>query len=220
MKRILLIEDDDISQVFMADAIALLPATCICCTGFALARQLCQDTDFDLIISDVNAADGSLFDHVEFLPANCKKLAVSAEINPSITDRLMKIGMHDVLAKPMSILALHATLSRLLELNDTPTTPHWDKQKALLALGQNESILISLQAMFKAELPLMMKQIQHAFEHQQHNTIRDELHKLKASCGFLGANRLLNECVRLDAEISAQNVDRFMDVAKQTLALI
>ncbi len=220
MKTVLIIEDDEISQTFMAEAIALLPAAYVCCNGFVQARRLCQETDFDLIISDLNTVDGSLFEHAKSLPVGSKILAVSAEINPNITERLMQLGIHVVLAKPMSIFALHAALLRLFELNDTPIMPHWDEQKALLALGQNETILLSLQAMFKAELPLMMNQIQHSYEQQQHNEIRDVLHKLKASCGFLGASRLLHECMRLDAEISVKNITRFMDVAKQTLALI
>lgn len=220
MKTVLLIEDDEISQTFMAEAIALLPVICITCSSFSDAHQLCQERNFDVIVSDVNTADGSLFDQASYLPASCKKIAVSADITASITERLLQQGMHEVLAKPMSIQALHTVLIRLLALDDGASTPLWDKQKALLVVGQNEAILSSLNEMFKAELPLMMAHIQQAFDTQQPEQIHDTLHKLKASCGFLGTSRLLQECSRLDADISAQNIDRFMGVAKDTLMLI
>lgn len=220
MNRILIIEDDEISQSFMAQAVAPLPVTCSTCSGFTHARRLCQDMRFDLIISDVNAADGSLFEHAGYLTDSCKLLAVSAEINPSIAKRLRQVGAHEVMAKPMSIAALHEVISRLLALDDTGTAPLWDKQKAISALGPNEQILISLKAMFKAELPLMTDRIQQAYDNQQSEQIHETLHKLKASCGFLGASRLLQECYRLDADISAGRIKDFMDVADQTLTLI
>jgi CheY-like chemotaxis protein/HPt (histidine-containing phosphotransfer) domain-containing protein len=220
MKTVLIIEDDEISQSFMVEAIGLLSVRCITSSSFSEARELCENAYFDLIISDVNTADGSLFEHASCLPKHCKKLAVSAEITASITERLLQLGMHEVMAKPMSVLALHAALNRLLELDSSASAPLWDKQKALLAVAQNESILITLKDMFRVELPLMTAHIQQAFDTHQPEQIHETLHKLKASCGFLGASRLLQECARLDADISAQNIERFMDIAEQTLTLI
>jgi DNA-binding NtrC family response regulator len=220
MKTVLIIEDDEISQAFMAQAIALLATNCLICNSFSEAHELCQNTAIDLIISDLNTADGSLFEHIKCLPVSCKMLAVSAEINANIIERLRKLGIHDVLAKPMSITALNQRVSHLLESNSTQQSVIWDTQKALQALGHNEQILTSLKQMFSVELPIMMSLIQQAFDKQQAEQIHEILHKLKASCGFLGANRLLQECSHLDADISEQNINRFMDVAKQTLALI
>lgn len=220
MKTVLLIEDDEISQAFMAQAIALLPANCITCSSFSEAHELCHNTTIDLIISDLNTADGSLFEHSNCLPASCKILAVSAEINASIIERLRKLGIREVMAKPMSITALNQRVARLLESDSMKEPLIWDTQKALQALGHNEQILASLKQMFSAELPLMMSHIQQAFDSQQPEQIHEILHKLKASCGFLGASRLLQECSHLDADISEQNIDRFMDIAQQSLALI
>ena len=220
MKTVLIIEDDEISQAFMAQTITLLPAICITCSRFSEAHELCQNKHIDLIISDLNTTDGSLFEHSHCLPASCKILAVSAEINAGIIERLRKLGIHEVMAKPMSITALNQRVARLLESDSMQESLIWDTQKALQALGHNEHILASLKELFRAELPVMMTTIQQAFDNQHPEQIHEALHKLKASCGFLGASRLLFECSRLDADISAQNIDRFMDIAKQTLALI
>ncbi len=220
MKTVLLIEDDEISQAYMAQAIALLPANCITCSSFSEAHELCHNTTIDLIISDLNTADGSLFEHSNCFSASCKILAVSAEINASIIERLRKLGIREVMAKPMSITALNQRIARLLESDSMKEPLIWDTQKALQALGHNEQILASLKQMFSAELPIMMSHIQQAFDSQQPEQIHEILHKLKASCGFLGASRLLQECSHLDADISEQNINRFMDIAQQSLALI
>ena len=220
MNRILIIEDDEISRKFMAEAISLLPAEWMACSGFSEARSLCRSHRFDLVISDINTADGCLFDHAGHLPEDCRKLAVSAELTPAITARLQELGVHEALAKPMTIAALHGAIARLLGSQGGGLLPIWDHEQALAALGHNERILASLKDMFKLELPDMLGQIERAFQAGACDEIQAILHKLKASCGFLGAKRLLNECVRLDAEINQRNVDRFMAAGRMTLSLI
>jgi len=222
MKRILIIEDDEISRKFMVEAISLLPAEWLACSGFSEARSLCLTHRFDLLISDINTVDGSLFEHAGQLPEDCRKLAVSAELTPATATRLQQLGVHETLAKPMTIAALHEVIARLLGSQDggLQPLPIWDHTQALAALGHNERIHASLKDMFKLELPETLEQIERAFQAGAFDEIQATLHKLKASCGFLGAKRLLDECVRLDAEINQRNVDRFTAAGRMTLSLI
>jgi len=222
MKRILVIEDDDISRKFMTEAISLLPAEWLACSGFTEANGLCRQHRFDMIISDINTADGCLYEHASQLPDYCMKLAVSAEMTPASAARLRILGVHETLTKPMSIAALHQVIVRLLGNPDDglEPLPVWDHQQALAALGHNERILASLKDMFKHELPGMIDQIECAFTAGAFDEIHATLHKLKASCGFLGAKRLLDGCIRLDAEINQCNLDRFTAAGRMTLSLI
>jgi DNA-binding response OmpR family regulator len=219
MHSILLIEDDAISQKFLTEAITLLPVNLMACTGFGEAEHLCRRYPFDLIISDIHASDGQLYEHVQRLTDIAKILAISAEITPETIEYLQRFGIERVLVKPITITTLHQTITQLLACNST-TILYWDKDKALAALDHNEQILTSLKSMFKAELPPMSVHIQFAFEHDEFDALHTMLHKLKASCGLLGASRLLQECTRLDSEVSKQNLDRFMDATKYTLQLI
>jgi HPt (histidine-containing phosphotransfer) domain-containing protein len=143
---------------------------------------------------------------------------MSAEISPSITSRLTAMGIDCILAKPMSISAIHHAVLQQIECVSQPAI--WDDKKALAVLGNNAESLKSLKSLFNAELPLMMQQIDVEFSNDNHPKITDILHKLKASCGFLGANKLLAECNALEQNICRQSITQFMLVAKQTLETI
>lgn len=221
MKTLLLIEDDDISRRFLTEAITLLPVVWHACTGFSEAGRLCTERHFDLIITDVNAQDGTLFECIHLLPANCKKLAVSACLDMETSRRLLAIGVLETLEKPLSIAALHSAVARLLDAGQIVSAPLpiWDHEMALTALGHNERILASLKEMFRHELPVMIGQIDEAFRTGDHAVIHAVLHKLKASCGFLGAKQLLDLCSRLDAEINQVNLLAFKVGAAKTLTI-
>lgn len=222
MKRVLVIEDDDISLRFMTEALSLLPLEWQSCAGFAEARDLLHRQHFDLVVSDVNTADGSLQEHAALLPENCRKLAVSADMTPALATRLRRLGIDDVLAKPVGVAILHQAVNRLLETDsgESSPLPYWNHAQALAALGQDERILASLKDMFRIELPVMVERINSAYNAGASDEIRATLHKLKASCGFLGAERLLQECYRLDGHIDQPNLTRFMEAAHATSALI
>lgn len=222
MKRVLVIEDDDISRRFMTEALSLLPLEWQSCAGFAEAHSLLDRQHFDLVVSDINTVDGSLHEHAALLPENCRKLAVSADMTPALAARLRRLGIDDVLAKPMGVTTLHQAVNRLLETGagESSPRPYWNHAQALAALGQDERILASLKEMFRIELPVMAERINSAYHAGASDEIRATLHKLKASCGFLGAERLLQECYRLDGRIDRPNLARFMDAAHATLTLI
>lgn len=218
MKSVMLIEDDEISLYFMTEAISLLPVQLYTCKSFAEAKTALQQHQFDLIISDINLGDGSLFHAAALFPAHAKKIAISAEITPSITSQLTAIGIYTALTKPMSIAQLHQAIGTALNLDAAPgnDTALWDTQKALLALGNNLEILNTLKSLFKAELPSMLDQINQSYVLGNFSKISETLHKLKASCGFLGANKLLAECDALDSNICQERLDSFQKIALQT----
>lgn len=222
MYRVMLIEDDEISLRFIAEALALLPVQVDECCNFTEAKVLLESSFYQLIISDIHLPDGNLLHEVQFFPQQIMKIATSAEINPNITSRLKEAGIDVVLSKPMSIATLHQTVRQLLGLK-LPTNKEcvlWDDQKALSTLGDNKESLKSLKNLFKVELPQMLLQINTEFKNSNHTKIVDILHKLKASCGFLGANKLLTECYCFESNINSDSLVQFSQIAKQTLDTI
>ena len=60
MQRVLLIEDDEISMRYIADAVSLIPLHVDECRNFTEAKTLLETSFYDLIISDINLPDGNL----------------------------------------------------------------------------------------------------------------------------------------------------------------
>lgn len=219
MKTVLLIEDDEVSLRFMAEAISLLPVQLHASYCFADAMKLIQLHTFDLIISDINLGDGTLYQFAPSFPTMAKKIATSADVTPATITRLKSAGITAVLAKPMGIAELHQAITLALEITQGTKleSPLWDTAHALQVLGNNLESLLALKNMFKVELPIMLQQIDQDFNTGDFSKVSDTLHKLKASCGFLGAQQLLAECHTFDSNMCLDSLQHFQRVAKQTL---
>jgi CheY-like chemotaxis protein/HPt (histidine-containing phosphotransfer) domain-containing protein len=221
MTVILLIEDDEISRTYLTEALAGPDTTVIACEDFANAIAFCNGTTFDLIVSDIQLGDGSLFEMFSNLPADIPVIATSADLNPGTRSRLMLIGIDNHLAKPASVEEIrNAAIRALTTASHTDRTPLWNENHALKALGGNSEALKRLKDLFRSELPAMAEQIKHASAAGDTARVQGLLHKLKASCGFLGATRLLQCCHALDSDPSKQHYESFDQALKDTLVTL
>lgn len=219
MKHLLLLEDDLISREFMAEALRELPIQLHTGSCFKDIRALSLQQHFALVICDLNLADGNLLENYSHLPSGIPVLATSADLSPDTKQSLAAIGFVHILAKPMRIAELVHAVSQLLpELHHESERALWDHEKAERTLGHNPTALANLKLMFAAELEAMQTQIVHAFNAGQHHVIQQQLHKLKASCGFLGAERLLQASHALDHNPSEQALQHFLEVLDATRA--
>lgn len=221
MIRILLIEDDDVSRAFLAEALGGAGSVVLSCRGFTDALRHCACERFDLIVSDIHLGDGSLYDMAARLPAGTPVLATSAALDADTRERLRRLGIKACLGKPAGLAEIREACT--LALGDTAfghSLPLLDEQRALKALAQNHAALASLKALFKAELPDQAERIAAAVESRDRESAQAVLHKLKASCGFLGAARLLDACYALDAQPDKQRLGLFQQAVTDTLAIL
>jgi CheY-like chemotaxis protein len=213
---ILLIEDDEISRSYLTEAIRMLDFGLTPCADFAAGLAAMAKSQPNLIISDVNLPDGALLMRAAEFPSGIPILAISAELTPATRERLAAIGIHNALSKPMPLVELHASIHRLCG-----TVPElWNQSKALKALGGSSAALRSMRAIFIRELPVATLEIQAAFISGNLTAMHDTLHKLKASCGFLGVEHLLAACHRLDQTPCLETFAAFQNSAADTLTVI
>ncbi|MNV49193.1 Hpt domain protein [compost metagenome] len=66
----------------------------------------------------------------------------------------------------------------------------WDETTALAALNGQRHHLIALRELFLAELPGVRDAVAQALREDDVRALRGQLHRLQASCGFVGAARL------------------------------
>ena len=200
--RILLVEDDPVSQAFLAAAIEALPAVVDRAASLADARMLATTHPHALWLVDANLPDGRGVDLLAQLRAefpDTPALAHTASNDRRELDALIDAGFLEVLIKPLSAEALHAAIRRALGNgagNDlaTPAScgklPLWDDEVALSALnGQHEHVR-ALRRLFLDELPTQCQAITAAVAADDTAAARAILHRLRASCGFVGAVRL------------------------------
>ncbi len=225
LPKLLLLEDDPVSAAFLGAVLEALPATVDCCASCAGAESLALASAHALWIFDANLPDGSGVDLLRRLRASGQTtpaIALTAESLRERLDALSAAGFSLVLQKPISADALTAAMrTRLpdavaaaLESSPTASGALWDEGRALAAVGGKPESARVLRELFLEELPAQADGVRLAFALSDHQAIREHLHRLKASCGLVGADRLLAAVNRLASGMDATSLQDFLDAAR------
>lgn len=232
LPRLLLLEDDPVSAAFLATALEALPAHVDTAASLAEAEPL-RDAGHALWLFDANLPDGTggeLLARWRAQGLATPALAHTADPRPEERDALIAAGFADVLRKPLGVASLQEAVKRALDATEAiengasvdedgcGSSPIWDEAAALRALNGNASIVAAMRDLFLGELPAVRMRIADAFAHADADALRAELHKLQASCGFVGAARVLAAVMALrEAPMSREAFARFEDAAEGTL---
>ncbi|SDX28843.1 Hpt domain-containing protein [Lysobacter enzymogenes] len=226
----LLVEDDPTSRAFLTAAVEAVPAQVDGADSLAAAMALSASTDYQLWLFDAHLPDGSGIDLLERLrrshPAT-PALAHTATGESEVRARLIASGFSDVLVKPLPAAAVRGAIRRLLDLPEhdalaaaplhDAAAPVWDDDAAARALNGNRAHIATLRELFVQELPNARRAILAAARIGNLDALRGELHKLRASCGFVGAAKLAQAVQALQTQPdSAHELQRFERTAQET----
>lgn len=202
--RVLLVEDDPVSRAFLTAAVEGVPAEVDSADNLAAASALAQAHDYALWLFDAHLADGcgarllqSLRPHLPHTPA----LAHTATADTQVHDMLRCAGFLEVLVKPLPATAVQQAVRRALAMGDDEVACDaanaapvsrlaWDDEMAALALNGNRVHIATLRGLFVDDLPRVLQHIAAAMRGRDLDGARASLHRLRASCGFVGAARL------------------------------
>jgi CheY-like chemotaxis protein/HPt (histidine-containing phosphotransfer) domain-containing protein len=212
---LLLVEDDPVSAVFLRDAATALPAEVDVAGTIATALACAVARRHDAYLIDANLPDGrgeTLLQALRDRGIAAPALTHTAAHDLAIRERLRAAGFVDVLCKPLTMGELHDALRRHLGI--APATcgkqPNWDDGAALAALGGQQAHVDALRGLFLQELPGQRQRIEAAAGGGDDAAIRAELHRLAASCGFVGAARLADAVRELQADpLAGQALQQF-----------
>lgn len=204
--RILLVEDDPSTGTFLASALEAIPAEVTLARDGATARACVRKARFDLWLVDANLPDGAgaalladLRRHAPGVPA----LAHTADPDPATHAALRRAGFAAVLPKPLPVRALQDAVRVALDLPSPADLAGgllvWDDPAAARALHGRLAHVATLRKLLRAELGRQRDEILAALDRHDTAAARAELHRLKASCGFVGAAQLAAAVQRLDA---------------------
>lgn len=225
--RLLLVEDDMASRQFFQVTLERLPAHVDTSASCADARQLAGRLHHDLWLIDANLPDGdgaTLLHQLRQGQPDLPALAHTADCSAQTRTRLLQAGFHGVLAKPVSGETLLDTVRRLLartpgtdHLDNAPPAPDWDEATALEALNGQQAHLNALRGLFLSELPSSHEAVITACRQHDVGALRSQLHRLQASCGFVGASRLAHAVRQLQQAPESPLARRQFSTAVQAL---
>ena len=223
--NLLLVEDDPVSRAFLEAATTALPATVATAGDAASARALANATAFDLWLIDAHLPDATgpeLLAQLREAGFATPALAHTATRDAGAHAELRAAGFAGTIAKPIDAASWQAALRRALQVdpgariedaaaNHYGERPIWDDATALTALNGNAEHVAALRKLFLDELPGMRMQIADA------GTRAATLHRLRASCGFVGAARLDAAVQALHESQSEAALQRVLDALQDTV---
>lgn len=233
MTRLLLVEDDPTSRGFLLAAAAALPAHVDVAGSVADARVLATRETYDAWLIDAHLPDGSgvgLLDQLRADGLRTPALAHTAAREPEALDALRAAGFALALSKPVSAGAWQAGIRRVTGADrqptcDTATPPPaettlvWNTASALRAVGGNAGNAAALRDLFLGELPGTRDAVVRAAGAGESDAVRHAVHRLRAGCGFVGAERMDAAAAGLHATPgSADALNAFLAAVELTLA--
>ncbi|MFP7723762.1 hybrid sensor histidine kinase/response regulator [Lysobacter sp. A3-1-A15] len=212
MPRVLLVEDDPISRAFLITALDGVPCEVDSADGMAAALALARSQHYDAWLLDAHLADGSgieLLQRLRLLHPSTPVLAHTASHDVALHARLREAGFADVVVKPLPAAGVRGAVRTLLGMaaggpepsprHATQDAPVWDNEAAALALNGNLAHVHTLRGLFLQELPHTRDEVDAAHASDDVARLVRTLHKLRASCGFVGARRLSRAVLVLEA---------------------
>lgn len=239
LPRLLLLEDDPVSAAFLASALEALPARVDVAASLADARRRADGCDLWLFDAHLPDGDGaSLLAELRARGLRTPALAHTAEARREPLDALIAAGFDEVLLKPLSVAALQAGVRRALgdpggstpigmpreaPGRDIPGVggkrPVWDDAVALRALNGSRAHVGAMRDLFLQALPADAGVVTEGARLGDVAAIDAELHRLQASCGFVGAARMAATVAALRARPGdADALARFEAAVQDTLA--
>ncbi|MCA1714136.1 MAG: response regulator [Gammaproteobacteria bacterium] len=233
LPRLLLVEDDPVSRAFLAAACEALPAVVDAADCLAAALTLAAGHGHALWLIDANLPDGSgteLLQRLRAADPAIPALAHTASHDRGELDALIAAGFAEVLVKPLAAGSLLASVRRVLGWSSETgiaaagscgKLPLWDDAAALSALNGQQAHVDALRALFIDELPRCRDAIRSAAGRGEREEVCANLHRLRASCGFVGAARLGAAVHALESQPQSPAArQRFEDIVDDLLASV
>jgi len=188
--KVLLVEDDPTTRAFLHAATRALDVEIDLASSMREALALADAACYSVFLLDARLPDGSgteLLTTLRRTHPDTPALAHTAVTDPAELQRLRDAGFNAAVSKPLSARDWQAAVRALLI---QPAAPLWDDAAALKILGGNSDDLDALRGLFVRELQGQINTLDRAHTDQDDDTVKSELHRLRASCGFVGAARL------------------------------
>ena len=220
LPRILLVEDDAISQAYFTAVLEALPATIEVAATRAAALDRARALRHDLWLIDLTLPDGSGNELLAQLqrqwPHPPPALAHTADADGSVRSQALQAGFRDVLVKPLAarelVTAVRDALAEGMDL------PDWDNDAAARALNGDPANVKALRELFLAELPEARREVVEGVDRGDSGAVRARLHRLQAGCGLVGASRLGAAVEHLRRSPGSRDaLERFVDAARALL---
>jgi two-component system sensor histidine kinase/response regulator len=229
--RILLAEDNEVNQQVALHQLRMLDHDVDLAPNGVEALKLFDQNEYDAVLMDIHMPELDGYATTAEIRRRQGKgkhipiIAMTANALPEDREKCLAAGMDDHLAKPVQASALVRALERCTanaeEANTEPLPPATNLQ-SIVDAGMGD-IIPRLIEIFLETAPLDIEKAVAAVRSSQATDLEEAAHKLKGSCGNLGAARLRDLCQQLEKlgrDGSLQNAPELLAAAEEEFARV
>ncbi|MCF7970052.1 MAG: response regulator [Methylococcaceae bacterium] len=230
--RLLVVEDNWVNQELAKEMLLALQCTVVVADNGAIAVQLIQEDNFDLIFMDCQmpVLDGyqatQQLRNIELITQRprCPVIALTADAVAGIRERCLAAGMDDCISKPFeqrdlihilkywladkqSVLIQNITPSHNLVIPEHSTVLDKKALARISQLSNSPTILNKIIQLYLESAPQQMMALQSAAEMEDWDKIKAIAHSLKSASANLGALQLTASCAQLESQSADLNIN-------------
>jgi len=209
--RILVADDQAVNRKLTARQLERLGFTVDMAENGREAVEALGRAEYDLVFMDCHMPEMDGFTATEEIRRRESKgrrtpiVALTASVVGPERDRCTAAGMDDYLTKPVR----EPDLLRVLSQWVLDARPAIDSAKTdiLQQIGDDDGVLAEVTSIYLGEAPARIDGIRRAIAERDARRLAGEAHALRSSSGNVGATRVADLCLRLEAIGSAGGID-------------
>jgi CheY-like chemotaxis protein len=202
--RILVVDDSEASRLLLSFLLEEMNYHIAQAENGEKAVEMALENDYCVVFMDINMpvmGGEKATEYLMKLNYDSPIIACSAEDDPQKIKKLMDNGFSDFVAKPIELGAVSAVLERVnLQQKSEPIS--FDNERHQHKLQQ-------LKGRFVENIPVILKKIQSALDHEETTKLKRIAHKVKGSAGQFGFER---------ATLLGRDIERAIDKNKIEIA--
>jgi len=229
--RILLAEDNEVNQQVALYQLRMLDHDVDLAPNGVEALKLFDQNEYDAVLMDIHMpeldgyATTAEIRRREGKGKHIPIIAMTANALREDREKCLAAGMDDHLAKPVQARAMLRALEQCTanaEAANTGPLPPATNLQSIVDAGMGD-IIPRLIEIFLETAPLDIEKARAALRSSQATDLEEAAHKLKGSCGNLGAARLRDLCQQLEKlgrDGSLQNAPELLAAAEEEFARV
>ncbi len=227
--NVLIAEDNPINAKLIQTILLQAGATTVLVQNGREAVERVFSDVFDIVLMDIHMPGMNGVDATEIIRSRARHdnlrripiLGLTANALEEDRRAFLVAGMNDVLIKPISVDELLQEISHWLTVpahasgkiltteehhtEPTENTVHTDR------LGVNQELAGTLFDMLAAELPSVLEQLQTAFDAQDVDSLREQIHRLLGGISYCNVDALRHAVIRCQHSIKTRSPDLAVD---------
>ncbi|MBE9469413.1 MAG: response regulator [Bacteroidetes bacterium] len=208
-KSILLVEDNEINQLFVATLLKKIQINVDVANNGKIAIEKFKDNNYDLILMDLHMPEMDGYETTQYIRNNFdinKKnipiIALTAAAIKGEKEKCLNIGMNDYISKPFKQNIFFKKISTFLSNtanNNEPFIEKFVNLSYLKSVAENDNnIIIEFINIFKSQIPEFIEELNTAYNDKKWQELSSVAHRAKSSVAMLGISELADDMKNLE----------------------